>query len=268
MQSNSKEEIIIKLKNIRNVFLCIMMCIYVLNIHSAASNEILNWFLKYNSAGEVPQTPDNGKYTEKYNVISYDNSGQKNIYLTFDAGYENGNVSKILDTLSKQNVPGAFFVLPHIIKTNTELILRMKNDGHLICNHSKSHHNMGKISDINEFKEEIYGNEEILRDTLNLEMSKYFRPPEGAYTEKNLEFAKSLGYKTVFWSLAYADWDNNNQPQAEASLELLLSRVHPGCVVLLHPTSETNALILDKFISEVKNRGYSFKSLDEFPFEE
>ena len=225
----------------------------------------MSWYLKYNEGEAHPNTPDNGSYSEKYGVISLDRSGEKNIYLTFDAGYENGNIERILDVLKKHNVRGAFFVLPNLIKSNPELLQRMNDEGHLICNHTKSHGNMGKITDINRFRDELEGNEKILKDTLGLDMKKYYRPPEGAYSELNLSQARELGYTTVFWSLAYADWDNSKQPDKDKSLRLLLSRVHPGCVALLHPTSDTNAAILDDFISELKTRGYTFKSLDEFP---
>ncbi len=247
------------------VFLCTIVCIVASNMHNFAADDIKNWYLKYGNSGQYPQTPDNNEYTEKYDVISLDTSGNKNIYLTFDAGYENGNVTKILDVLKKYDVPGAFFVLPNIIKSNPELIQRMNDEGHLICNHTKSHKNMGKVTDITEFEKELKENEKILKDTLNLDMRKYYRPPEGAYTELNLEYAKKLGYKTVFWSLAYADWDNDKQPDPDSSLKLLLSRIHPGCVVLLHPNSDTNAKIIESFILELKKDGYSFKSLDDFP---
>ncbi len=248
-------------------FLCITLCINSLNIQHVYSQDskVQSWYLKYGNKGEVPQTPDNGVYTEKYDVISLDRSGEKSIYLTFDAGYENGNIAKILNTLKMHNVPGAFFVLPNLIKSNPELLVRMNDEGHLICNHTKSHGNMGKVTDINVFRNELENNEAILKDSLKLEMAKYYRPPEGAYSELNLSHAKELGYKTVFWSLAYADWDNDKQLECGKALELLFSRVHPGCVVLLHPTSETNAKILDEFIIKLKQDGYTFKSLDDFP---
>ena len=143
--------------------------------------------------------------------------------------------------------------------------MRMHNEGHLICNHTKSHKNMGRVRNIEDFKKELEGNEQILYETVGLKMSKYYRPPEGAYSETNLQHAKELGYKTVFWSLAYADWDNQKQPDSNKALQLLLRRMHPGCVLLLHPTSSTNAAILDPLIMKLKDMGYSFASLDEFP---
>ena len=189
---------------------------------------------------------------------------KKKIYLTFDAGYENGNVEKILDTLKKNDVKGAFFVLPHFIKSNPDLIKRMIDEGHLVCNHSTSHKDMSKISSVEEFEKELSQIEEIYRNQTGKEMAKYFRPPEGRFSEENLKIAQKLGYKTVFWSLAYADWDNNKQMDPEKAKGLLMSRVHNGCVMLLHPTSDTNALIMDDLIKELKSRGYSFESLDEF----
>ena len=237
----------------------------IIHIASAEDTTVQSWYLKYGNPGEAPKTPDNGAYTEKYGVLSLDKTGNKNIYLTFDAGYENGNIEKILDTLKKHDVKSAFFVLPNLIKSNTELVRRMYNEGHLICNHTKSHGNIGKVTDIAELQRELEGNEAILKEYLGLDMAKYYRPPEGAYSELNLMQANRLGYKTVFWSIAYADWDNNKQQSYDKALNLLLSRVHPGCIVLLHPTSSTNAAIMDDFITNVKQQGYCFKTLDEFP---
>ena len=246
--------------------ICIIYCIFLfnMNIFAQGKADCQNWYLKYNKNETQPETPDNGRYTEEYDVISLDKSGQKNIYLTFDVGYENGNVEKILNILDKYNVKGAFFVLPHFIKSNPSLLQRMSTNGHLICNHTRSHRNMSEITDFNTFKKELTDNEEVLRNETGLEMAKYYRPPEGAYSEANLEFAKNSGYKTVFWSLAYADWDNNKQPDASKTLNLLLSRIHPGCVALFHPTSETNVKIMEDFILTLKSRGYNFKSLNEF----
>lgn len=248
------------------VYLCSFVCILCCNIQTVHSleNDIKNWFLSYGTNENQPNTPDNGEYS-KYDVISIDKSGNKDVYFTFDAGYENGNIEKTLNILKEHNIKGAFFVLPNLIKRNPELLKRMDKEGHLICNHTKSHRNMARVTDINEFKKELSENEETLKKETGLIMKKYYRPPEGAYSLLNLSHAKELGYKTVFWSLAHADWDNNNQPDPHAALEKLCSRIHPGCVILLHPTSETNTLILDKFIVTLKEKGYSFKTLDEFP---
>lgn len=255
------------IKRIISAFLCIICCIFLLNIQFSFAKEsnTKNWYLKYGNSGEVPQLPESDETSKKYDLITVDRSGEKAIYLTFDAGYENGNIEKILDIMKKHEVKSAFFVLPNLIKSNPELMLRINDEGHLICNHTKSHRNMSKVTDINEFKTELMENEKILSENLNIEMKKYYRPPEGSYSDLNLKHAKELGYKTVFWSLAYADWDNNKQLEKNKALNLLLSRVHPGCVLLLHPTSATNTEILDEIIVKMKEQGYIFKSLDEFP---
>lgn len=202
---------------------------------------------------------DNGGYYIDNNVTE----DKKVIYLTFDAGYENGNVEKILDTLKAHNAPGAFFVLENLIKRDTELVKRMSDEGHLVCNHTARHKDMTKITDINAFKEELDKLNEVYKEYTGREMAKYYRPPEGRFSEQNLAFANELGYKTIFWSCAYADWDNNKQPDKQKSIQKLLDNTHNGMVLLLHPTSATNAAILDTLLCEWEKQGYTFGTLDE-----
>ena len=180
-----------------------------------------------------------------------------------DAGYENGNVEKILDILKANEVKGTFFILPRLAENNTDLCKRMKEEGHLVGNHSVHHKNMGKIGDIETFTKETKPLDEFFKEKTGYEMDTFFRPPEGAFSENTLKFAQELGYTTVFWSLAYADWDNNKQMNPDKALELLLSRTHDGCVLLLHPTSETNTKILDSYIKTLKGQGYEFCLVDE-----
>lgn len=223
-----------------------------------------SWYFKPEKDGKQPVCMPEAAFKDNYPVIYLGNPEEKKIYLTFDAGYENGNVEKILDILKKHNAPGAFFVLPQIVKENTDLIKRMQNEGHLVCNHSNTHRNMSKVEDFDTFKEEIVGAEDIFREVTGTEMDKFYRPPEGAFSEKNLEYAQKLGYTTVFWSLAYADWDNSKQIEPSKALSLVKSRTHNGCVALLHPTSATNAAILDDYITDLENEGYIFCSLRDF----
>ena len=75
--------------------------------------------------------------------------------------------------------------------------------------------------------------------------------------------AQRLGYKTVFWSLAYVDWKNDAQPTKAQAFDKLLPRTHNGAVVLLHSTSKTNAEILDELLTKWKSMGYRFATLDE-----
>ena len=139
----------------------------------------------------------------------------------------------------------------------------MADEGHDVCNHTTTHGDMSKLTDINDFKNELDGVSNLYKETFGLEMKKYFRPPEGAFSVKTLEFCKALGYTPVFWSFAYADWDNAKQPDTENAKRKILSSVHNGAVILLHPTSKTNADILDAIITELKAQGYEFGTLDE-----
>lgn len=240
----------------------LIFCLSVLSINAQAMS--YSWYCMPGKNNEQPDSYEAKNFIDSYNAIYLGNKDEKAVYLTFDAGYENGNVEKILDILKKHNAPGAFFVLPNLIKSNTDLVKRMANEGHLVCNHTKSHRDMSKISNIEKFKEELLSLEETYKEYTGEEMSKFYRPPEGRFSEENLKFADQLGYTTVFWSLAYADWDNNKQMPCDKAKNLILSRIHNGCVLLLHPTSATNANILDDLLTELENRGYTFKSLRDF----
>lgn len=187
----------------------------------------------------------------------------KVIYLTFDAGYENGNVARVLDTLRDRQVPGAFFILDNLIIRNTELVRRMADEGHLVCNHTAKHRDMTKATVREDFTAELNALSTLYRETLGRDMAMYYRPPQGRFSEQNLRYASEAGYKTVLWSFAYADWDNDKQPDPARAKERILKYTHNGMVVLLHPTSATNAAILGELIDEWKNQGYRFGTLDE-----
>ncbi len=229
-----------------------------------ASSECRSWYIKRN--GNLPPTPPpDYQMLEKYNAFYINNKlceGEKKLYLTFDAGYENGNIERILDTLDKENIKGAFFVLDHLIIKNTDLVRRMAEGGHYVCNHTKNHKNLTKAT-----KEVIVADltclEDIYREYTGLEMAKYFRFPEGKYSENSLKCVSDMGYKTVFWSFAYADWDNSKQPTAEAALKKILENTHNGAIILLHPTSKTNADILPQLIKKWREMGYEFGTLDD-----
>ena len=185
------------------------------------------------------------------------------IYLTFDAGYENGCTAKILDTLQKHNVKAAFFLVGNYIARNADLVRRMVEEGHTVGNHTMHHPDMSKLKDKEAFAKELQDLEELFLEKTGEALPKYYRPPQGIYSEENLKLAKDLGYKTVFWSLAYVDWKNDSQPSKEEAFAKLLPRIHPGAVALLHSTSETNAQILDELLTKWEEMGYHFGTLDE-----
>lgn len=200
---------------------------------------------------------------DKFNAIYIGNSEEPRIYLTFDEGYENGYSNAILDTLKEKDVPAAFFVTMPYAKQNTDLIKRMIDEGHIVGNHTVNHYSMPDVSSDEKVKQEIMGLHDYLKDNFNYEMS-YFRPPKGEYSERTLKLTNDLGYTTVMWSDAYADWDVNNQKGSEYAKDMILNYMHNGCVLLLHAVSKDNAEVLGETIDILRDRGYEFYSLDEF----
>ncbi len=203
----------------------------------------------------------------KYSGYFLGDTSKKYLYLTFDEGYENGYTDKILDVLKANNVKAAFFVTAPYIKQNKNLIKRMVDEGHLVCNHSNNHPSMastalkGKAS----FEKEFTVVENLYKDITNKNMPKFFRPPMGKYSELSLKYTEDLGYKTIFWSFAYFDWDKNKQPSPEQGKKKILNGVHNGSIILLHAVSKTNTEILDSVLKELKNNGYEFKTLEDLP---
>ena len=185
------------------------------------------------------------------------------LYLTFDAGYEAGYTEQILDVLKQHNVRAAFFVVGNYLETSPELVKRMAEDGHIVGNHTWHHYDMSQIADLQTFTQELQSVSDRYREITGEELPHYYRPPQGIYSEENLKMAKQLGYKTVFWSLAYVDWYRDDQPTPEQAYAKLLPRIHPGAIVLLHSTSATNAEILDELLGKWEDMGYRFGTLDE-----
>ena len=221
------------------------------------------WGLGFTQPGQPPSGPVSNQILQKFDALYLGDTDQKVIYLTFDAGYENGCTEKILDTLKKHNAPAAFFLVGNYIEKNPDLVRRMVADAHIVGNHTMHHPDMQKLETREAFSRELQELEQLFLETTGKELPKYYRPPQGSFSEKNLQMAKELGYKTVFWSLAYADWDNHAQPTREAALQKLLPRCHNGAVVLLHSTSSTNAQILDELLTTWESQGYRFASLAE-----
>ena len=222
-----------------------------------------SWGLSFRQEGAPPLGPASSQQLEKYGAVYLGDTSKKVIYLTFDAGYENGNTAKILDALKAHNAPAAFFLVGNYIEKNADLVRRMVDEGHIVGNHTMHHPDMSRIENREDFEKELTALEELFREVTGKELPKYYRPPQGIYSEKNLEMAKEMGYRTVFWSLAYVDWQSDAQPTAQQAFDKLLPRIHNGAVVLLHSTSQTNGEILDELLTKWKDMGYRFASLDE-----
>ena len=234
-----------------------------ISIFSREALETGSWGLSFRTEGAPPVGTAGSAQLQQFDAIYLGDTSKKVIYLTFDAGYENGCTEKILDALKKHNAPAAFFLVGNYLEQNADLVRRMSDEGHIVGNHTMHHPDMSKISDPAEFQRELTDLEKLYHQITGKEMEKFYRPPQGIYSEENLRMAKELGYKTVFWSLAYVDWNNDAQPTAEQAYAKLLPRIHNGAVVLLHSTSKTNAAILDELLTKWENMGYSFGSVDQ-----
>lgn len=226
-------------------------------------SESTSWGLSFQKEGERPVGNATINALGKYHAYYAEDTNERKIYLTFDAGYENGNTPAILDALKKHQAPAVFFVVGNFIKDNPDLIRRILADDHIIGNHTMTHPDLPQISSMDAFQKELQDVEELYTSLTGEAMTKFYRPPRGIYSTENLSMAKELGYSTFFWSLAYVDWIQDQQPSREEAFQKLLTRIHPGAIVLLHNTSSTNAEILDELLTKWEEMGYEFHSLKE-----
>ena len=245
----------------------VIVALFITITAGAADGNAYSWYCVHRNDRLQPKSDSAFDFIDKYGGYYIDkNHGDDNsdkvIYLTFDAGYENGNIEKILDILKRQEVSSAFFILGNMINKEQSLVTRMFDEGHLVCNHTYTHKTMVSKS-ADEFQNELLMLENTCKEVLGREIAKYYRPPEGRFDEESLKYASEMGYKTIFWSFAYADWDNNHQMSREKAKEKILKNVHNGEIMLLHPTSATNAAILEEIIISLKADGYRFGTLDE-----
>lgn len=197
----------------------------------------------------------------QYHAIYENTEPGKNIYLTFDCGYENGYTPKILDILKSNDAKAAFFITGGYLKQAPEVVERMIKDGHIIGNHSANHLSQPQLS-ARDAKNEILGLERDFFDLFEKKMT-YFRPPSGEFSRRSLAVASSLGYRTIFWSLAYDDWDTNLQRGKEFAYNKIVNGARDGVIVLMHAVSKDNAEAMDSIIKELRKQGYEFKTLDD-----
>jgi peptidoglycan-N-acetylmuramic acid deacetylase len=199
-----------------------------------------------------------------YPAVVYDTvTPEKVIYLTFDCGYENGETSKILDVLKEKKVPAAFFCTMDEMKSAPDVVARMINEGHIVGNHSVTHPSFAAI-DRSAMAREVLEADNFLRKNFGYS-APFFRFPKGEYTESALEAVGSLGYTSIFWSVAYSDWDPSQQKGAQYALDTVTTRLHPGCILLLHSVSSDNAQAMAQIIDNVRAQGYTFQDLTKLP---
>lgn len=224
---------------------------------------VSDWGLSYQNEGKTPVGNADKSFLKKYDSYFVGNENEKVIYLTFDCGYEAGYTNNILDVLKKHNVKATFFVVGNYLTSSPDIVKRMDSEGHIVANHTYTHPDMSEISSEESFFKELNEVEKEYEKVTGKKMQKFYRPPRGKFSESNLANAQKLGYKTIFWSLAYVDWLKDKQPTKEEAFSKLIPRIHPGSIVLLHNTSKTNSEILDELLTKWENMGYKFKNLSE-----
>lgn len=231
---------------------------------AGASAPSYSFGFKKSRSGELPSIDQEGfkPILKQHDAIFLGDTSTKELYMTFDNGYENGYTGQILDVLKKKKIPAAFFVTGHYVKDQPELVKRMVEEGHIVGNHSWSHPDMSRIS-AEQIKEELERVEESVVALTGQMGMQYLRTPRGVFNEHTLAVSKKLGYTNVFWSIAWADWDRNQRKGADHAFKQVTSQLHPGAVILLHTVSKDNADALAAIIDEAVKQGYTFKSLDE-----
>ena len=265
-----------KTRNIKFMFIIVLIIIIIIlsfflkeknetveTSSDVVSTRKIEWGIKRNDNHEQPDVgKENRKILEENNGICLGNKDKKVLYLTFDEGYEAGYTSKILEVLKENDVKAAFFITAHYLNTQEELVKQMIDEGHIVGNHTVNHKSMPELSE-EEIKKEVMDLHTSIYEKFVYEM-RYIRPPKGEFSEKSIKYTNTLGYKTVMWSFAYEDWNENKQPNEEKAKEKIINNFHNGEIILLHGNSKTNTNILDSIIKEAKGMGYEFKSLDEF----
>ena len=269
------------MKSKTKIFICgiaslllMVTSVFVVNINSNGesiqtnsnlelSNSKIEWGIKRSDNNEQPELGiKNKELIEKYNGIAMGNAEKKYIYITFDLGYEAGYTANILDVLKENNVQATFFITAHYLNSATDLVERMINEGHIVGNHTVNHKSMPQLSDEG-IKTELMDLHQSIYEKFNYEM-KYMRPPCGEFSERSLNATKELGYKTVMWSFAYVDWEENKQPAHEEAMKKIMNNLHNGEIMLLHATSKTNSEIMDQMIKKIAEEGYEIRSIDDF----
>ena len=252
-----------------SIFILISLIVsnaYAYSKYSIGDDFELNWYFVNRGKDLMPECPKEATgLLSKYNAYYLGDTNEKVIYLTFDEGYENGYTAKILDILRDEKVPAALFVVKPYIVQNPEIVKRMADEGHLVCNHSNHHPSMASVTDPQKFKSEFIDVENAYKEVVGSDMSKFFRRPMGKYSFNSLKKTNDLGYKSIFWSFAYKDWIIDNQPSEEVAIKKITQGVHPGCIMLLHAVSKTNTAVLKTVIQQIRADGYEFKPLTDLP---
>lgn len=245
----------------------LIMFLTFFSFHSSVLANGYGWGYKKNSNHQIPEIGKYKNILDQYGAYYADDSGQKNIYLTFDNGYEQGYTERVLDVLKQEKVPATFFVTGHYVEEEPELVKRMVKEGHIVGNHSY-HHPDFSILNKSVIKEELESLEKAVAEISDQKEMKYLRPPRGIFNEQTLKWSNELGYTHIFWSVAFNDWNTDKQKGWQYAYDQIMDQIHPGAIVLLHTVSSDNAEALERVIQALKKEGYRFKSLDDLIFKD
>ena len=245
------------IKSVITVFAFVVVFTFLTKRNDILPVSICQWGLHFEKENAAPVPNLEDSELNPHGAYYHGNLNKKVIYITFDAGYENGNTEPILDALKKHNAPAAFFVVGPYIEHNPEIVKRMVEEGHVVGNHTYNHPDMTKKNQ-QEFMEQLVKTSNRYKNIIGADMPLFYRPPEGKFSTENLEWAKQAGYTTVLWSSAYVDWNADDQPSHEYAFEKIKQRTFDGAIFLLHSTSKTNAEILDSQLTKWEEMGYSF----------
>lgn len=229
----------------------------------AASNTTHNWSYKPEKDNKpVTTEPDYLDMLRRTGGFFIGNTHQKELYLTFDNGYENGYTGNVLDVLQEKKVPATFFVTGHYLNSAPDMVARMVDEGHIVGNHSWSHPSLPSVGD-GQLTDELTKVKKKFTELTGVKEMNYLRPPRGEFSERTLMLSEKLGYTNVFWSMAYKDWEINKQKGGDYAYAEIMKRIHPGAVMLIHSVSSDNAEALPRVIDDARAMGYVFKSLDD-----
>lgn len=230
--------------------------------YSKYSNTKKSWYIMRNEKHKHSSGADSASNLKKYNAYYYDSKTKKKIiYFTFDCGYENGYTGKILDTLKKHDVKAAFFVTKAFVESNPKLCKRMKKEGHIVGNHTLNHPSLPSKT-IPQIKSEVNGLSKLFKKKTGYKLDKFIRPPRGEFSNRTLKVLKDMGYKTIFWSIAYFDYDPAKQPGKQYVIDHFKKYHHKGAITLTHNVSKSNTEALGEVLTYLKNKGYSFGTID------
>ncbi|HOV25440.1 MAG TPA: delta-lactam-biosynthetic de-N-acetylase [Pseudobacteroides sp.] len=228
---------------------------------SKLSNKPMSWGILRNPNNEPPTAnPGTPELLQKYGGYYIGDTSKKEIYLTFDEGYENGYTAKILDVLRDNNVKAVFFITGPYLKNHQDLVRRMVEEGHEVGNHTINHPSLPEVDD-KRLEEEILGLDRVFYEKFGKHMT-YLRPPKGEFSERTLSISQKLGYTNLFWSFAYEDWHKDRVRGPEYAKNIVLRNLHNGEIMLLHAVSKDNADALDSIIKSVRELGYEFGDIN------